>query len=118
MSHFTNILTNELLGKEGQSYREHCGGYGDINRAETGLTATVMWGVFIQCANYGKNASVNLCRYGTAVCSPAALLQLACVQYSQYSQYLHSSGANDDSGTFPSQLIAVQMFRPSGCPRT
>jgi hypothetical protein len=61
MSQIKNILTNKLLGKEGQSYREHCGCYGDINRAETGFIATVMWGVFILCENYGKNACVKCC---------------------------------------------------------
>lgn len=30
MAQMKNILTNKLLGEEGQSYREHCGG-GVIN---------------------------------------------------------------------------------------
>jgi hypothetical protein len=55
MAQIKNIITNELLGKEGQSYREHFGGDGVINTASSYsyvgrvLFVTVLWPVAQWC---------------------------------------------------------------------
>jgi hypothetical protein len=94
MAQSKNILTNKLLGKEGQSYREHRGGDGAINTASS--------------YSYVGRVLFFLLRYCGLEPSGAA-------------KFVACAAANGDSNVFPSQRIACSngpSVDPSICVRT